>query len=412
MFSTNQRIKWALYLLFLVFAILLNSVGTVILQAITSFGVTKTQASFLEVSKDLSLALGAFGASAFLCAMGFRRTVLSALFLAGIVCIAMPLFPSFPTATVLFIAIGVAFAPIKVGVYAMVSKVTQNANEHASVITTIDGMFMVGVLISGWLFSAFVNTGNPGDLSWLNVYWVLGGVILLTALIIMTVPLKADATPVILREEIRTIWTLLWQPLLMVFLCSIFLYVLVEQTVGTWLPTFYKQSMHLPNTMAIQIATLFAGSIALGRFVAAPILRRTGWFPVLITCTLATAALIWLTIPMTHGVVPQENMTLFSAPLVVYLFPLIGFFLAPIYPVLNSVVLSALPQEKHPQMVVLCIIFSSFGGSSGSFIAGKIFDHFDGQTAFLMTTIPLALLIVNMALFNRMSNRAMRSQPV
>jgi MFS transporter, FHS family, glucose/mannose:H+ symporter len=404
--ASHFQVKIVLYMLFVVFAVLLNSVGTVVLQSITSYEITKSYASILEACKDLSLAVGSFAASAFLCAFGFRRAVLASLGLSGIACLMVPLFPSFLTLKILFVCAGLAFAPIKVAVYSAVSKITHDSGEHASVITTIDGMFMVGVLLSGWLFSAFVNQENPADLSWLNVYWVLAGGIAATMVLVMQVPFHNESTRINLKDEARLIFKLLWQPLLLVFLGGIFLYVTVEQAVGTWLPTFYKNVMHLPNHLAIQMATLFAGSIALGRFASAPVLRRMGWFPVLITCIVATVALVWATIPMTHNMAVSEDATLTSAPLVVYLFPMIGFFLAPIYPVLNSVVLSALPEEQHPQMVVLCIFFSAFGGSIGATATGMLFQHFDGQTAFLMTSIPLGLLLIVLVAFKRVAQNA------
>ncbi len=49
----NWKIKASLFLNYFVFAILLNSVGTVILQVQQNFGVTEGTASVLEAFKDL-----------------------------------------------------------------------------------------------------------------------------------------------------------------------------------------------------------------------------------------------------------------------------------------------------------------------------------------------------------------------
>jgi len=54
------RIKLSLFLNYFVFAILLNSVGTVILQVQNNFGVTKGAASVLEGFKDLPIAITSF----------------------------------------------------------------------------------------------------------------------------------------------------------------------------------------------------------------------------------------------------------------------------------------------------------------------------------------------------------------
>ena len=48
----RRRILFILFLIYFVFAILLNSVGTVILQVINNYGVGKSAASVLEGFKD------------------------------------------------------------------------------------------------------------------------------------------------------------------------------------------------------------------------------------------------------------------------------------------------------------------------------------------------------------------------
>ena len=53
----RTRLIAALILTYVAFAMLLNSVGTVILQSISSFDVTKPQASTLEGFKDITIAI-------------------------------------------------------------------------------------------------------------------------------------------------------------------------------------------------------------------------------------------------------------------------------------------------------------------------------------------------------------------
>ena len=53
----NWQIKLSLFLNYFVFAILLNSVGTVILQVQGNYGVSESGASILEAFKDLSIAV-------------------------------------------------------------------------------------------------------------------------------------------------------------------------------------------------------------------------------------------------------------------------------------------------------------------------------------------------------------------
>ena len=77
---------------------------------------------------------------------------------------------------------------------------------------------------------------------------------------------------------------LVTRPLTLIFVASIFLYVLIEQGVGSWLPTFNREILHLSAPMSVQAASIFAVSLAAGRLGAGVVVRRTGWFRLLIGC--------------------------------------------------------------------------------------------------------------------------------
>ena len=95
-----------------------------------------------------------------------------------------------------------------------------------------------------------------------------------------------------------------------------------------------------------------------------------------------------------------------NAPAVAFVFPLIGLFLAPIYPVINSSILSALPKARHAAMIGLSVTFSALGGSTGSFLTGHAFSRFGGEVAFYLSLLPLALLLVSILVMHRESERA------
>ena len=80
---------------------------------------------------------------------------------------------------------------------------------------------------------------------------------------------------------------------------------------------------------------------------------------------------------------------------------MIGFCIAPIYPVINSVILSALPTHQHGSMAGLIVVFSALGGTSGSIITGYLFEAVGGQRAFYFSLVPIALLSFTLYLFKR-----------
>ena len=113
--------------------------------------------------------------------------------------------------------------------------------------------------------------------------------------------------------------------------------------------------------------------------------------------------MVLLSLPLSADAITTETTTWFNAPAVVYLFPLMGIFLAPIYPAINSVVLSTLPKHLHSSMSGLIVVFSALGGTTGSIITGHLFEQFEGaqQNAFYASLVPMALLLVTVYLFDR-----------
>ncbi len=404
----------ALALSFMIFAILLNSVGTVILQSIHTFGVGKPRASLLELFKDLPIVITSFAVASFLPALGYRRAMLIALGIVAAACALMPLFPSFRTTELLFVCLGISFALTKMSVYASIGLLTSTRAEHGRLTNTLEGLFMVGVVISGWLFSAFIRSGNAGDTRWLSVYWVLVAACGLAMGLLASSPLDESAvrgkrvghSHGSLTETVR----LIGRPMVYVFLASTFLYVLIEQSFGTWLPTFNNEVLKLPDALSVQMASILAASIALGRVVAGQLLRRVPWYPLLNVCVLGMGLLILLVLPHAQGVA-AAHFSWFHAPTAAYLIPLIGLLMAPIYPVINSVVLTALPKSAHATMMGLILVFSALGGTLGSRITAIVFARFGGIHAFYFSLAPMTLLLVTLHLFKRQTARAAGGLP-
>ena len=183
-------------------------------------------------------------------------------------------------------------------------------------------------------------------------------------------------------------------PMVCVFIISAFLYVLVEQGIGTWLPTFNNEVLHLPTDISVQVTSIFAGCLAIGRLSAGAILKHVNWYVLLNGCLAGMAVLILLTLPMTENLIITDNVGWHNLPLAAWLFPCIGLFMAPIYPAINSVILSSLPQGRHAAMAGLTALFSALGGTTGSIITGYVFSSFDGPTAFYFTLLPIIVIVL------------------
>jgi len=389
----NKQLKLAILLSYAIFAILLNSVGTVILQSIEHFHVGKVSASTLEGFKDLSIALVSFLIASLLPRVGYRRGMMAGLTLVALACALMPLLDSFWMTRLLFLSVGIGFALTKVAVYSFVGLLTDSPRGHASLLNLIEGVFMFAVLGGYWLFSNFIDPANPGSASWLKVYWWLAGAAIVNVLLLATTRFDESAArdghPTSPAEDFRAMLGLAVRPVTLVFVLSIFLYVLIEQGVGSWLPTFNREILGLSAPMSVQAASIFAVGLGLGRLGAGAIVRRTGWYALLTVCLVATAALIVLALPLAgqHHGPPIDHWA--RAPLAAFVFPLVGLFMAPIYPALNSAVLSAMPRTRQSAMVGLIVVFSALGGTTGSLIIGRTFVAIGGSGAFYLLLVPI-----------------------
>lgn len=391
---SNWKVKIALFLNYFVFAILLNSVGTVILQVINQYHVTEGAASILEAYKDLSIAFFSFAIASFLPRIGYKKAMLAALLIVTIACLIMPLVGGFTMTKILFACVGVSFALIKVSVYSTVGLVTNGPNEHASFMSTLEGIFQTGVLTGYWIFGFFMSSKT---FTWLDTYWLLAVMSAGAFLLLLTT--KLDETTIQIKkgnfiQDFMSMIKLIRYPLVLVFISTAFLYVFTEQGIQSWLPTFNNKILCLPEAMSVQVTSIMAGAIALGRIFGGYIMKKVSWIYVLMSSLIGSIILVILVLPLSRGIVAGSVTGWLNAPVAAFILPLTGFFLAPIYPTLCSTVLSKLPKANQSAMSGLIVIFSAFGGTIGSRITGTMFNKLGGVNAFYCSLIPMTLLLI------------------
>ena len=396
-----MRIKLAIILTYMLFGALLNSVGAVNLLVVQTLGVPRTEAALLDAWKDLPIAITSFLVASLLPRLGLKRSMQIAVAAVGLTCAAMPTLSAFWAIKLLFCTLGAGFALVKVSAYSMIGLVTHDKAGHARFTNLLEGLFMVGVLGGFLLFS---NAAHAPGTGWLQVYPLLAATAAAFVLLLISPldegPIQSPDTT--LRQDLLAMAPLLKLGLVVVFLLSAFLYVLIEQGISTWLPSFNNEVLHLPTAMSVGLAVIMPATTALGRLTSAAVIGRLGWFAVVIACLVGIAALIVITLPLSRHVAPLgADVGWLNAPPAAYLLPLTGLLLAPIYPAINSAMLSALPQRQHAAMTGLIVVFSALGGTLGSFITGRLFVAFDGATAFGLLLVPVAALAVSLARLRR-----------
>lgn len=399
--STTWRIRAALALNFVVFAILLNTVGIVIKRVIDDYGVSEAVASSLEGFKDLSIAAASFLFASYLPRLGYRRSMLGGLLAVALASVLVATVPAFWVAPALYMTIGVSFALMKGAVYATVGLVTNGQKEHTSLMNVLEGIFQVGALVGPLFFSYALASGA----SWRMTYWAIAALSLLAFALLVTT--RLDESEVGSHPEqagFVEMIKLLGLPLVWVFVLCAWLYVMIEQSVGTWLPTFHERVFGLAPAVAAGLLSLYAGSIAASRFLMGYLTRRLPWLPIQFTLLLGGIVLLAAVLLAT----PSGGATgapPVSVPTLALVFSCVGFFIGPIYPTIVSIVLSRLQKPRHAAMAGLIIVFSALGGTTGSFVVGFVSRSYTTHDAFYFPLIPMVLLALLLIPYKRLSDR-------
>lgn len=401
----NWKIKTSLYLNYFVFAILLNSVGILIQKSINTYHVDELEASSLEAFKDLSIAFVSFLIGSFIPRIGYKNGMLIALALVFVGCIGMYYGNSFTSVRILFACVGISFAVIKVSVYSMIGIITNNDKEHKSLLTSIESFFMIGIATGFVVFPLFYSDTNPD--AWLRIYLLLAVLIAISFVILLVSDFKVnyEIPGTSITDDFVEMIKLLKRPLVLIFAVAAFMYVMTEQGIMSWLPTFNQKVLHLPERTSVYMAIILMLSIALGRYISSLLVKKINWLVILAACLLGAALMVLFVLPQTQNIQAKEILSLKDVPVIAYVFPLIGFFLAPIYPLVNSFVLSATEKMFHSPMASLLVFFSAIGGTIGSRLVGYLFKHIGGSNAFYFSLIPMTVLMVCLFFFYRIQKK-------
>lgn len=400
------KIKFSLYLNYFVFAILLNSVGILIQKSINTYGVDELKASSLEAFKDLSIAIVSFLIGSFLPRLGYKKGMLIALALVFTGCLGMYWGNSFTSVRILFACVGISFAVIKVSVYSLIGIITTNDKEHKSVLSSIESFFMIGIAAGFIAFPFFYSDTDPN--AWLRIYLLLAGLVAISFLILLfsKFNIKYEVPGTSIKNDFIQMIGLLKRPLVLVFAIAAFMYVMTEQGIMSWLPVFNEKVIHLPVKTSIYMAVILMLSIALGRYISSILVKKISWIYILATCLIGAALMVLFVLPQTQNLAPREIKSLGDVPIIAYVFPLIGFFLAPIYPLINSFVLSSTEKIFHSPMAGLLTFFSAIGGTLGSRLVGYLFKNIGGQKAFYFALIPMSILLVCLFFFSKFQKKS------
>jgi len=285
------RIRLSLALNFFVLSILLNTVGIVISRVIADYSVAGTTAASLEAFKDLTIAAVSFLLASYVPRLGYKRTMIGGLIALTLACMLVTTVTGFWVTPVLYMIVGASFALMKVAVYSTIGLITKNQQEHTSLLNVVEGIFQTGAMTGPLIFAIMIDLSH-----WTNTYWVIA-LFSLVALVLLWFTrldeqeIEAHAQEAGLLEMLK----LLKYPMVWIFVICAWLYVMIEQSFGTWMPRFHESIFGLSPAAASGFMSIYFGSIALSRFLAGYLSKRFPWLTIQVTY-LAGAFLITLVV--------------------------------------------------------------------------------------------------------------------
>ncbi len=400
----RYSVKISIFVIFFVFGALLNSVGILVERSQTLYGATKSEAAILEPFKDLSIALVAFFAGSFLPKLGYKKALLSSLIIVFFACLGIFFLNSFWGVKMLFLAVGVSFAVVKVSVLALIGEVTKNEKEHSSVMNLTESIFMLGIITMYLIFPFFYSDINPDN--WLYGFLFLAAMVLIAFIFIAYSKIDVQYHHHnSLQQSVLEMRNLLRSKLVLIFTCFAFFYVMTEQGIMSWLPTFNNNVLHLSPKLSAQMSVILMVSIAFGRFVSSIISKKIGWFYIAMVCVIGAGIFLILVLPLAENIHPQKINSLQNIPVVSFIFPLIGIFLAPMYPLVNSALLSHTPKNQQSSLAGILTFFSAIGGTVGSMVIGNLFEKLGGERVFYLSLIPLLIILITFIFINKWTKR-------
>jgi len=168
--------------------------------------------------------------------------------------------------------------------------------------------------------------------------------------------------------------------------------VMIEQSLNTWLPTFNKEIFSLSEARTAALLAIFPASIAVSRLLAGYYAKHISWIKSQLILLAGAFVIILTVLLLTSDYHLVQDPSTDTFPLLAIIILLTGFFIGPIYPTIVSIILNKTEKVKQSSMTGLIVVFSAFGGTSGSLIIGLLSQNYSVHSAFYFILIPIILL--------------------
>jgi MFS transporter, DHA1 family, quinolone resistance protein len=379
--STFALIKVLTCLMFFLFAMTTDAVGSVIPVIIQEFRLTLTAAGTFHYVPMGAIALGALILGFLADRWGRRATIIVGLTLYAIGSGLFALGRSFGFFVLLLSISGLGISVFKIGALALIGDITKSATQHTSLMNSLEGFFGIGSIVGPALVAVLIAAGA----SWKWLYVVAAGVcvVLIVCALMVEYPRKHRLNTEVVA--LKQTFELLGDPWALGFSLLIALYVSVEVAIYVWMPTYllaYDGEYRWLSTYAL---TLFFVFRAAGRFLGALFLSRLQWTSVMALCGLSILACF-------------AGSLVLGVRFGVLLLPLSGLFMSTVYPTLNSKGISCFPRAHHGAIAGIILFFTAAAAALSPLAMAAVSDLFGSvRYGFVLATAFAFLLFVGLA---------------
>lgn len=373
-------IRWLTYLMFLMFAMTSDAVGSVIPRLIEEYRLSLKAASAFHYVPMAAIALGAILLGFMADRIGRKATIIAGLVVYGLSSLLFAFGDSFGLFVVLLGFAGLGVSIFKVGALALIGDISKSTTEHTARMNTVEGFFGVGAMIGPAIVTLLIGAG----ISWKYLY-VMAACIC-GALIIAALAAKypehrpTHEAPVTLS---RTIF-MMRNPYALGFSLLIMLYVAVEVAIYVWMPTYLEKYTGDLTWLASYALTVFFVLRAAGRFLGAWMLARFRWTSILTVFSGAILACF-------------AGSLYWGVDAGVFLLPASGLFMSVMYPTLNSKGISCFARDEHGAVAGVILFFTAAAAAAGPLLMAAVSDAMgDISFGFALATGFAALLFAGL----------------
>jgi len=391
----NLIIVGLILLTFFIISFMTNNLGALNPNVSQSFELTETMAGFLPFAFFIAYGVMSIPSGFLVERWGEKRMMILAFVFAFLGALLFAINPTFNIYVISLFTIGAGMAALQVVINPLLR--VSGGEEHFAFNSVLAQLiFGLASFISPQMYSYLVsniNQGNvekpliglmsglvPESLSWVSVYWVFALLGLLMILIIVFINFPA----VELKEDEKvgskaSYLELFKNKYVILFFLGIFCYVGTEQGISYWMSKFLSNYHGFdPETTGANAVSYFWGLMTVGGILGLVLMKLFDsklilrWFTsIAIICVLL-------------GLIGSSEVSLWA-------FPISGFFLSVMYPVIVSLGLNSV--EKHHGSFAGILMTGIAGGAVVQLLIGGLADLFSLKVGMVFIFITLGYIL-------------------